>query len=150
MRDKKVLKPAMLSDWTMLRIGAAADIEVTSFERQCKALTTCFKSCGLKVNPPQVFPGPSIPALTATATETKPEGDKRVPDKVTFDLKLQEIFERCKARKVCMLLVVLPSTTPWVRERVKFWGDKIYGKPYSVANCSCQDYGLTSACRYSH
>lgn len=133
MKDKKVSKPATLSDWTILRIGAAANIDITAFEQQCKALTSGFKSCGLKVNAPMIFPGPCIPALNATKTEK----DKNVLDKVFVDLKLREIFEGCKTRKVCRLLVVLPSTTPWIRERVKFWGDQSYGKPSSVTFYSC-------------
>lgn len=139
--------PATLSDWTVLRIGTAADVDmdVDVFEQQCKALTNGIKSCGLKVNAPLVFPGPSI--LVSYATETETEKDEAVVD---FDSKLRNFFEGCKARKVRMLLVVLPSITRWVRERVKFWGDKTYGKPYSSAFFSDQGHVLKSAYRYSH
>lgn len=145
MKDKKVMRPGTLSDWIILRIGAAAGVDLTLFEQQCKALTSGFRSCGLKVNAPLVFPGPSISVLPETETET--EKDKSVVD---LDMKLRAIFEGCEARKVRMLLVVLPSTTRWVRERVKFWGDKTYGKPYSSAFCSDQDHMLTSRCRNSY
>lgn len=132
MKDKTVWKPATLADWTMLRIGAAADIDPTVFEQQCKALTAGLRSCGMKVNAPLVFPGPAVPAFNTI------ENGRTTLDKDTVDLKLRETFEKCRARKISVLLVVLPSTAPWVRERVKFWGDKVYGMPSSLALFSGQ------------
>lgn len=142
MKDKKVLKPATLSKWTMLRIGTAAVTEDAAFEQHCKALIAGLRSCGLKVNAPQIFPGPSIPALNA-----KEEENKSILDKAFVDLKLRQIFEVCRDRNICMLLVVLSSPTPWIRERVKFWGDKTYGNyHFSVSFCSvkpmCTDFSL--------
>ena len=127
MMGKKVAKPATLSDWTTLRIGGAANIDAKEFRESCYALTAGFRSCGLNIQPPQVFPGPTIPALKET------QKDKVTAEKVLIDSKLRKIFEECKTRKISMLLVVLPSTKPWIRERVKFWGDNRYGKVGSVA-----------------
>ena len=120
MRDKKLSKPATLMNWTILRIGAAADVEWTVFEKHCKALTAIFASCGLKVNAP-VLPGPSI------SVSNKIETDKIVLDKVAMDSRLQAIFNQCKARKISTLLVVLPSTDSWLYGRLKFWGDQKCG-----------------------
>lgn len=131
MRDKKVWQPATLSGWTILRIGAAAEVDLTVFESQCKALTAGLKSCGLNVNAPQVFPGPRVPGLSEI------ESNKAIVDKKAFiDSELRKVFEQCGTRKITMLLVVLPSTKPWIRERVKFWGEKVYGMPSSAALCS--------------
>ena len=122
MRGKKVWEPATLSDWTILRIGAAAKIDLTVFELQCKALTAGLKSCGLNVTAPQVFPGPWVPSLSEI------ESNKAIFDKKAFiDTELRKVFEQCGTRKIGMLVVVLPSTKPWIRERVKFWGEKVYG-----------------------
>ena len=117
MKNKKVLKPKTFSDWTILRIGAAANIKNTEFERQCKALTEGFRSSGFHVNAPQFFPGPSIPAF-----------DENRDDAVAFvDSNLRAILESCKAKNIGALLVVLSSTKPWIYARVKFLSDVTYG-----------------------
>ena len=144
MKDKKVLDPASLPAWTILRIGAGAMVDDTALEQHCKALTANLRSCGLKVGAPQVFPGPSIPALN----ERKDENDSFL-DKTFVDLKLRMVFEQCKDRKIGMLLVVLSSTTPWIRERVKFWGDKEHGNCY-LFFISSSPFILILASRDSH
>lgn len=126
MKDKKVLKSATFPNWTILRIGAAANIEKSELEKQSNALTAGFRSCGLQVDQPLLFPGPSIAALNET------NEDKTILDKTYVDLKLKEIFERCKANRISMFLVILSSTTPWIHERVKFWGDIVHGMPSSI------------------
>lgn len=126
MRNKKVLKPASLPTWTILRIGPEAMVDGATLKQHYDFLTKNFKACGLQVGELKGPPGPSIPALNES------ENEKRsVLDKPFVDGKLREIFEMCRDREVGMLLVVLSSTTAWIRERVKFWGDIKYGNPFT-------------------
>ena len=120
MSAKKVLKPVTLSNWTILRIGAVAELDLKMFDPQWKALANGFRSCGLLVNAP-ILPGPCVPVLNAGNQH------KAVLDKVFVDSKFQAIFDQCKVRGISMLLVVLSTTTPWIRERIKFWGDTVHG-----------------------
>ena len=129
MKDKKVLEPASLPTWTILRIGPGAMIDIATLKQHYEFLTANFKSCGLKVGEPKYFPGPSIPALNESENE-----ERSVLDKPFVDGKLREIFKMCRDREVGMLLVVLSSTTAWIRERVKFWGDLEYGNPSRVVD----------------
>ena len=126
MRDKKVLKPATLPTWTILRIGPGAMVNVAALKQYYDALTATFKSCGLEVGKLEGPPGLSIPALNDEETEKK-----SALDKPFIDGQLREKFEKCRDRNIGILLVVLSSTTSWIRERVKFWGDKEYGNLFT-------------------
>ena len=128
MKDKKVLKPALLPTWTILRIGPGAMVNDAALKQYYNALKAWFNKCGLEVGKLEGAPGPSIPALNNGANETK-----SALDKPFVDGQLREKFERCRDRNVGMLLAVLSSTTSWIRERVKFWGDKVYGNAFTFS-----------------
>ena len=113
MREKKVLRPASIPTWTILRIGPEAMVDVAALKQYFDALTANFKSCGLEVGKLEGAPGLSIPALN------------------NVDGQLREKFEKCRDRNIGILLVVLSSPTSWIRERVKFWGDVKYGNPFT-------------------
>ena len=124
MKDKKVLDSVSLPTWTILRIGPGAMVDGATLKQNYEFLIANFKSCGLKVGELKGPPGPSIPALNESENE-----ERFILDKPFVDGKLREIFEMCRDREVGMLLVLLSSTTAWIRERVKFWGDIKYGSP---------------------
>ena len=126
MKGKEVLKAASLPTWTILRIGPEAMVDIVALKQYYYALTADFKLYGLevgKVEDPTDF---SIPALNDEENE-----NKSALDKSFVDGQLREKFKKCRDRNINMLLVVLSSTTSWIRERVKFWGDKEYGNPFT-------------------
>ena len=106
MRDKKVLKPASLPTWTILRIGPGAMVDNAALKQYYDALTAYFKSHGLEVGKLEGPPGPSIPALN--------NGENAIEsalDKPFVDGQLREKFEKCRDRNIGMLLVILSSNT---------------------------------------
>ena len=127
MRNKEVLKAASLPNWTVLRIGPDAMVDIVALKEYYYALTDNFKSCGLKVGKLEDPSDFSIPALNGGSEN----GKESVLDKSFVDGQLRQKFERCRDRKIGMFLVVLSSSTSWIRERVKFWGDKEYGNPFA-------------------
>ena len=126
MRNKEVLKAASLPSWTILRIGPEAMVDIVVLKQCYYTLTATFKSCGLvvgKLEDPSDF---SIPGLNNRENEKE-----STLDKPFVDGQLREKIGKCRDRKIGMLLVVLSSATSWIRERVKFWGDKEYGSPFT-------------------
>ncbi len=116
MNGKRFLKPAIMPSWTLLRIGAAANIPIASLASQLKALRDGFTECGLK----GVGPGPSVDLPQAT------NGELGI-NRTTVDESLEKIFKENKEKGINMFVVILPSEDPWLFARVKYWGDVKYG-----------------------
>ena len=124
MKDVKFVKAAAVLPWAMLRIGAAAKIPQSLLEKQYNSLTTSFKLCGLRCECAIFNPttGPLIPELKG------PEDDLGVKlNKPWVNAQLRETLDACQKRRVGMLLVILPSADSWLYDRIKYFGDVVYG-----------------------
>ena len=124
MKDLKFMKAAAVLPWAMLLIGAAAKIPESLLEKQYSSLTTSFKLCGLSSEGAKYPPakGPMIPELKG------PEDSLEVKlNKPWVNAQLRETLDKCQKKGVGMLLVILPSADSWLYDRIKYFGDVVYG-----------------------
>ena len=124
MKDLKFVKAAAVLPWAMLRIGAAAKIPENLLDEQYSSLTTSFKLCGLSSEGARVIPrkGPMIPDLKAPEDNSEVKLNKR-----WVNFQLRGMFDNCQKNGVGMLLVILPSADSWLYDRIKYFGDAVYG-----------------------
>ena len=122
MKDLKFVKAAAVLPWAMLRIGAAAKIPASLLEKQYSSLTTSFKLCGLSSEKAKFIPGPMIPELKG------PKDNLEVKlNKPWVNAQLRGTLDKCQKNGVDMLLVILPSADSWLYDRIKYFGDVVYG-----------------------
>lgn len=119
MSGRTFVQPASMPSWTLLRIGLAANTSIPAILSQSKALTNIFNKLGLKTAIPKDL-GPTLKLPRAA------NGDPGI-NKSVVDGSLEEIFKDHKQEGIGMLLVVLPSEDPWLFNRIKFWGDVVFG-----------------------
>ena len=124
MKDSKFVKAAAVLPWAMLRIGAAAKIPKSLLDKQYSSLTTSFKLCGLKSEGAKYNPatGPLIPELKGPNDKSEAKLDKR-----WVITQLRETLDKCQKNGLDMLLVLLPSADSWLYDRIKYFGDVVYG-----------------------
>ena len=124
MKDFKFVRAASIPPWAMLRIGAATKISADRLKKQYNALTTSFKLCGLKNEEAKIRPlsGPFIPGLRRP--DDKP--DVKI-NKSFVNAELRSTLSKCKLNGVSMLIVILPSGDSWLYDRIKYFGDVVYG-----------------------
>ena len=123
MRDLNFVEAATMLPWAMLRIGAAAKVPADLLEEQYSSLITAFTSCGLKGEEAQFSykTGPLI-------RELKPPDELGTKLNKNFvSEQLRATLSKCKQYGIRMLLVILPSKDPWLYDRIKYFGDFIYG-----------------------
>lgn len=124
MKDMKFVKAAAVLPWAMLRIGAAAKITESLLDEQYRSLTTSFKLCGLSSEGAKYDPkiGPKIPELKAPEDNSEVKVNRR-----WVNFQLRGTLDNCQKKGVDMLLVILPSADSWLYERIKYFGDVVYG-----------------------
>ena len=120
MNRKTFVKSALMPPWTLLRIGAAAKMDLPLLASQLKVLTDIFDKQGLKSVKAEDHPGP-VMDLPQEAN-----GELGIHRSVV-DESLRKIFESYKHKGIGMFLVVLPSEDSWLFNRVKYWGEVGFG-----------------------
>lgn len=127
MIDRKFITAATILPWAMLRIGAAAKISESALLKPYDNLIASFKLCGLGSEGAKIRPGsgPLIPEL-------KGPGDQSGINKVFVNTELRSKFQLCEPKGISMLLVILPSNDSWLYDRIKYFGDVVYGIPSPV------------------
>ena len=124
MKDFKFVRAAAIPPWAMLRIGAATKIPTDRLEKQYNALTTSFKLCGLQNEEAKIRPA-SGPLITELKRPDDKPGMKM--NKSFVNAELRSTLSKCKLNGVSMLVVILPSGDSWLYDRIKYFGDVVYG-----------------------
>ena len=124
MKDSKFVKAAAVLPWAMLRIGAAAKIPKSLLAKQYNSLTNSFKLCGLS-NVGAKY-NPEIVALIPELKGPNDKSEAKLIKPWVVD-QLRETLKQCQKNGVDMLLVILPSTDSWLYDRIKYFGDVVYG-----------------------
>ena len=119
MSGKTFVKPASMPSWTLLRIGLAANPALSAIMSQLRALISVFKKLGMKTVMPKDL---ELKLELPRAPNGEPGINKSVVDK-----SLEQFFEKHKQEGIGMFLVVLPSEDAWLFNRIKFWGDVVFG-----------------------
>ena len=124
MNKKTFLKPALMPAWTLLRLGAAAKMTIPVLRSHLKALTDSFNKLGLKT----VIPKDEGPTLELPRAAN---GDPGI-NKSVVDKSLKETFRQHKQEGIAMFLVILPTEDAWLFNRIKSWGEVVFGIISSV------------------
>lgn len=124
MKDVRFVEAATVLPWAMLLIGPAAKVSTNIIEEKYSSLIASFKSCGLMNEEAKFAPksGPSIPELKPTDDSSGTKLNKRFVNE-----QLRAMFSKCKHNGIRMLLVILPSEDSWLYDRIKYFGDVVYG-----------------------
>ena len=125
MSGKTFARPASMPSWTVLGVGAAAKIALSTLQLHIKALTDIFNKMGPKTT---VSKGPWPKVDLPRVANDDPSMNKSVVDGY-----LENVFRHYKREGIAIFLVLLPTEDAWLFNRIKFWGDVVTGIVFLVS-----------------